>query len=107
MKTALVTGGASGIGRAIAQRLERDGHHVATIDLQPSEADFSYAADVTDRAQVDAALGKIHEQLGPVSVLVNAAGLDGFSRFSPTSRSTSGRECSTSTSTGCSTAVRP
>ena len=81
MKTAVVTGGASGIGRAIAARLERDGHHVATIDLQPSEADFAYAADVTDRAQVDAALGKIREQLGPVSVLVNAAGLDGFSRF--------------------------
>ena len=81
MKTAVVTGGASGIGRAIAARIERDGHHVATIDLQPSEADFAYAADVTDRAQVDAALGKIREQLGPVSVLVNAAGLDGFSRF--------------------------
>ena len=81
MKTAVVTGGASGIGRAIAARLERDGYHVATIDLQPSEADFAYAADVTDRAQVDAALGKIREQLGPVSVLVNAAGLDGFSRF--------------------------
>ncbi len=33
MKTAVVTGGASGIGRAIAQRLEADGHHVATITL--------------------------------------------------------------------------
>ncbi len=58
MKTAVVTGGASGIGRAIAQRLETDGHHVATIDLQPSEADFAYTADVTDREQVDAALGQ-------------------------------------------------
>jgi 2-hydroxycyclohexanecarboxyl-CoA dehydrogenase len=81
MKTAVVTGGASGIGRAIAARLESDGHHVATIDLQPSEADFAYTADVTDRAQVDAALGKIRAQLGPVSILVNAAGLEGFSRF--------------------------
>ena len=81
MKTAVVTGGASGIGRAIATRLAADGHHVATIDLQPSAADFAYSADVTDRAQVDAALDKIHTQLGPVSVLVNAAGLDGFSRF--------------------------
>ncbi len=81
MKTAVVTGGASGIGRAIAARLESDGHHVATIDLQPSEADFAYTADVTDRAQVDAALGKIRSQLGPVSILVNAAGLEGFSRF--------------------------
>ena len=59
MKTAVVTGGASGIGRAIAQRLEADGHHVATIDLQRSDADFAYTADVTDREQVDAALDKI------------------------------------------------
>jgi 2-hydroxycyclohexanecarboxyl-CoA dehydrogenase len=81
MKTAVVTGGASGIGRAIAQRLETDGHHVATIDLQRSQADFAYTADVTDREQVDAALGTIRTQLGPVSILVNAAGLDGFSRF--------------------------
>ena len=81
MKTAVVTGGASGIGRAIAARLQSDGHHVATIDLQPSEADFAYTADVTDRAQVDAALGKIRTELGPVSILVNAAGLEGFSRF--------------------------
>lgn len=82
MKTAVVTGGASGIGRAIAQRLEADGHHVATIDLQRSDGDFAYTADVTDREQVDAALEKIRTQLGPVSILVNAAGLDGFSRFS-------------------------
>ena len=82
MKTAVVTGGASGIGRAIAQRLEADGHHVATIDLQPSEGDFAYLADVTDRDQVDAALQKIRTQLGPVSILVNAAGLDGFGPFS-------------------------
>ena len=81
MKTAVVTGGASGIGKAIAERLAADGHHVATIDLQASAADFAFTADVTDRAQVDAALDKIRTQLGPVSILVNAAGLDGFSRF--------------------------
>jgi 2-hydroxycyclohexanecarboxyl-CoA dehydrogenase len=81
MKTAVVTGGASGIGKAIAARLVADGHHVATIDLQASAADFAFTADVTDRAQVDAALDKIRTQLGPVSILVNAAGLDGFSRF--------------------------
>jgi NAD(P)-dependent dehydrogenase (short-subunit alcohol dehydrogenase family) len=81
MKTAVVTGGASGIGRAIAQRLRADGHHVATIDLTPSEDEFAYTADVTDRAQVDAALSAIHAQLGPVTILVNAAGLDGFAPF--------------------------
>ncbi len=81
MKTAVVTGGGSGIGQAVAQRLRADGLDVATIDLKPSETDFAFAADVTDRSQVDATLAAIRAQLGPVTVLVNAAGLDGFKRF--------------------------
>jgi 2-hydroxycyclohexanecarboxyl-CoA dehydrogenase len=81
MKAAVVTGGGSGIGRAVADRLRADGYHVATIDLNPSDDEFAHTADVTDRAQVDAALAAIRAQLGPVTVLVNAAGLDGFKRF--------------------------
>jgi 2-hydroxycyclohexanecarboxyl-CoA dehydrogenase len=81
MKTAVVTGGGSGIGRAIADRLRADGYHVATIDLSPSDDEFAQTADVTDRAQVEAALSAIRAQLGPVAILVNAAGLDGFKRF--------------------------
>jgi 2-hydroxycyclohexanecarboxyl-CoA dehydrogenase len=81
VKTAVVTGGGSGIGQAVARRLRADGLDVATIDLRPSETDFAFTADVTDRSQVDAALGAIRAQLGPVTVLVNAAGLDGFKRF--------------------------
>jgi NAD(P)-dependent dehydrogenase (short-subunit alcohol dehydrogenase family) len=54
---------------------------VATIDLTPSDEEFAQTADVTDRAQVDQALAAIRAQLGPVSILVNAAGLDGFKRF--------------------------
>ncbi|MGH3556883.1 MAG: SDR family NAD(P)-dependent oxidoreductase [Mycobacterium sp.] len=81
MKTALVTGGGSGIGLAVAERLRADGYQVATIDLKPSETEFAFTADVTDRSQVDAALSAIRDQLGPVTVLVNAAGLDGFKRF--------------------------
>jgi 2-hydroxycyclohexanecarboxyl-CoA dehydrogenase len=81
MKTAVVTGGASGIGRAVADRLRMGGFNVATIDLSPSDAEFAQTADVTDRAQVDAALSAIRARLGPVTVLVNAAGLDGFKRF--------------------------
>jgi len=77
----VVTGGGSGIGLAVAERLRKDGFRVATIDLKPSETDLAFAADVTDRAQIDAALSGIHEQAGPVTVLVNAAGLDGFKRF--------------------------
>jgi 2-hydroxycyclohexanecarboxyl-CoA dehydrogenase len=82
MKNAVVTGGGSGIGRAVADRLRTDGYHVATIDLNPSDDEFAHVADVTDRAAVDAALAAIRAQLGPVTVLVNAAGLDEFKRFS-------------------------
>jgi 2-hydroxycyclohexanecarboxyl-CoA dehydrogenase len=81
VKTAVVTGGGSGIGLAVVHRLRADGLDVATIDLRPSEADLSFTADVTDRSQVDAALSAIRSQLGPVTILVNAAGLDGFKRF--------------------------
>ena len=56
MKTAVVTGGGSGIGMAVADRLRADKYHVATIDLTPSDDEFAQTADVTDRAQVDAAL---------------------------------------------------
>jgi 2-hydroxycyclohexanecarboxyl-CoA dehydrogenase len=82
VKNAVVTGGGSGIGAAIANRLRADGYHVATIDLNPSDADFAYTADVTDRAAVEAAVNAVRTQLGPVTILVNAAGLDGFKRFS-------------------------
>jgi len=80
-KTAVVTGGGSGIGRAIAQRLGADGYQVATLDLNPADEKFAHTADVTDPAQVDRALADIREQLGAVTVLVNAAGMDGFKRF--------------------------
>jgi 2-hydroxycyclohexanecarboxyl-CoA dehydrogenase len=79
--TAVVTGGASGIGQAIAVRLRKDGYRVATIDLNPSESENAYVANVTERAQIDAALAKVHEALGPVTILVNAAGIDGFKKF--------------------------
>ena len=81
MKNAVVTGGGSGIGQAIVNRLRADGHHVAIIDLKPGDEEFAFAADVTDRAQVDEALAGIRSQLGPVSILVNAAGLDSFKKF--------------------------
>jgi NAD(P)-dependent dehydrogenase (short-subunit alcohol dehydrogenase family) len=81
VKNAVVTGGGSGIGAAIASRLRSDGYHVATLDLTPSDEDFAFTADVTDRAAIDEALNAIRTQLGPVTILVNAAGLDGFKRF--------------------------
>jgi 2-hydroxycyclohexanecarboxyl-CoA dehydrogenase len=82
LKTAVVTGGASGIGRAVAQRLRSDGFRVAVIDLSPTDDGFGHVADVTDRAQVDGAVAAIREQFGPILVLVNAAGVEGFKKFS-------------------------
>lgn len=81
MKNAVVTGGGSGIGRAIVERLQADGLNVATLDLNPSDDEFGFTADVTDRAQVDAALDGVRKKFGPVSVLVNSAGLEKFKRF--------------------------
>src|ERR1700754_1410625 len=81
MKTALVTGGGSGIGQAVANRLRSGGYHVATVDLVASDEKFAHTADVTDRATVDAALNAVREQLGPVTILVNAAGMERFKRF--------------------------
>ena len=77
----MVTGGGSGIGQGIAERLSKDGYQVATLDLNPPELEFAQVADVTDRAQVDTAMDAIRERLGPITILVNAAGLDGFKRF--------------------------
>jgi 2-hydroxycyclohexanecarboxyl-CoA dehydrogenase len=82
VKTAVVTGGASGIGLGIAQRLRSTGFHVASLDLNPpADDDFAYRADVTEPEQIADALTAIRAKLGPVTVLVNAAGIDGFKRF--------------------------
>jgi NAD(P)-dependent dehydrogenase (short-subunit alcohol dehydrogenase family) len=90
VKTAVVTGGASGIGLGIAKRLSADGYHVATLDLNPSGADegspdaaagFAQSADVTDRARVSEALAAVRERLGPIAILINAAGKEGHKRF--------------------------
>jgi 2-hydroxycyclohexanecarboxyl-CoA dehydrogenase len=81
VKNAVVTGGGSGIGQAIVNRLRADGLNVAVLDLNPSDDELSYTADVTDRAKVQEALSGIRAKLGPVSILVNAAGLDSFKKF--------------------------
>jgi NAD(P)-dependent dehydrogenase (short-subunit alcohol dehydrogenase family) len=81
VKNAVVTGGGSGIGQAIVNRLRADGLNVAVLDLNPSDDEFGYVADVTDRTQIDDALAAIRAKLGPVSILVNAAGLDSFKKF--------------------------
>jgi 2-dehydro-3-deoxy-L-rhamnonate dehydrogenase (NAD+) len=72
-RTALVTGGASGLGAASAARLRADGLTVITLDLS-GPADIT--ADVTDEAALRAVAGRI----GPVDVLVNSAGIVGANK---------------------------
>ncbi|GAA3219714.1 SDR family NAD(P)-dependent oxidoreductase [Actinocorallia longicatena] len=80
-RTAVVTGGGSGIGLAIADRLAVDGHRVAVFDLDPSGFPDGYTVDVTDRDQVDHALTEVRWAFGPVTILVNSAGQEGYKRF--------------------------
>ncbi|MBE4740806.1 MULTISPECIES: SDR family NAD(P)-dependent oxidoreductase [Streptomyces] len=68
-KAALVTGGAGGLGRAAAQRLRSEGVRVTTLDIHGADA----CADVTD----ERALRQIRDEIGPVDILVNAAGIVG------------------------------
>lgn len=79
--TALVTGGASGIGRAIVARLRSDGFGVAVLDLTPTDEPGGFVADVTDPVAVQAAVGAVRDAFGPITVLVNAAGMERFRRF--------------------------
>jgi 3-oxoacyl-[acyl-carrier protein] reductase len=87
-KVVLVTGAASGIGRAIAERFGAEGAHVVVNDVNGAGAEavaqaivaadgsaLAVAADVSDKAQVDRLFEATLEQFGPVDVLVNNASL--------------------------------
>lgn len=87
-RVAVVTGGARGIGAAIALRLARDGHDVAVLDLDEAACADTVAAvgslgrralavgaDVSDEAAVVAGVRRVVDELGPPAVLVNNAGV--------------------------------
>ncbi len=77
-RVAIVTGGASGIGATVAAALAAVGAQVAVLDLRTdgvAERFFAVAADVADRASVDAAVAAVAEHFGRVDIVVNNAGI--------------------------------
>jgi 2-hydroxycyclohexanecarboxyl-CoA dehydrogenase len=91
-RVALVTGGAGAIGAAVCARLAAAGRAVVVADLDESaastvaaalagEGHLGVAMDVADTDEVDRAVGRVVETLGPVDVLVNVAGWDRFVPF--------------------------
>jgi 3-oxoacyl-[acyl-carrier protein] reductase len=72
-RTALVVGGASGIGRAIAAAYVAEGAHVVIADLAPG--DGVVPIDVTDEDSVAGAVATATESLGTIDILVNSAGV--------------------------------
>ena len=88
-KTAIVTGGTRGIGKAIALRLAADGADVAVLATKETQASAEvvreietmgrraafYACNVADAKEVDATVKKVIEQFGNIDILVNNAGI--------------------------------
>jgi 2-hydroxycyclohexanecarboxyl-CoA dehydrogenase len=91
-RTALVTGGASGIGAATSRRLAAEGAQVAVTDLNldgaravAGELDgAAFELDVRSQDSVRAAVGGAAAELGPVDILVNNAGYDEWGWFTDT-----------------------
>ncbi len=93
-RVAIVTGGGSGIGRAISVRLASDGVAVAVFDRDGDRAGavadeihgvggaaLGLTVDVTERAVIAAGVAEVRHGLGRPTILVNSAGLDGFDPF--------------------------
>lgn len=93
-RVAVVTGGASGVGRAIAEQLASQGRRVAVLDRDGDTADavaraigdtgapaIAVPVDVADRHSVDAAFSAVRNGLGPIHILVTSAAVSGFTPF--------------------------
>jgi NAD(P)-dependent dehydrogenase (short-subunit alcohol dehydrogenase family) len=76
-RTALVTGAAMGIGRAVATRLAAEGARVAAIDREPvlnSDLDLVLRHDLADLAGLAEVVARVVADIGEIDVLINAAG---------------------------------
>lgn len=93
-RVAVVTGGASGVGRAICHHLGSAGSRVAVFDLRADAAGnvadqlraegtdaMAVGVDVADRTRVAAAMGRVREELGPIGIIVTSAAIAGFAPF--------------------------
>lgn len=93
-KVAVVTGGAKGIGRAISVQLARDGAAIAVWDLdgagaaetaalitQAGSRAIACTVDAASAEGITAAVARTRSELGPVTILVNNAGISGFQSF--------------------------
>jgi len=93
-KTALVTGAAAGIGRACALRLAREGIAIGVLDLDLAGCEsvaaeiqaaggkaIALQASIADRQQIAAAVDKLRAAFGPVTIVVNNAGISNFIPF--------------------------
>lgn len=93
-RVAVVTGGGSGMGRAIGRHLAAAGHKIALLDVATEGAAagakeleatgaqaLAVPADVSDRAAVVAALDEVRRRLGPVQIMVTSAGIEAFTSF--------------------------
>jgi 3-oxoacyl-[acyl-carrier protein] reductase len=77
-RVAIVTGGARGIGAACAAALSARGAIVAVLDLDVTAIDaYAIAADITSSDTLREAVARVERELGPVAVLVHAAGISG------------------------------
>lgn len=90
-RTAIVTGGASGMGKATALRFARDGRAVGVLDIDDQGAAavadeinatggraVALKADLGDRAQIEAAVAQTRGAFGPVTIIVNNAAVESF-----------------------------
>ncbi|HJR93970.1 MAG TPA: SDR family NAD(P)-dependent oxidoreductase, partial [Gaiellaceae bacterium] len=78
---ALVTGASRGIGAAVARRMRDEGARVASLDLQAEAPDgvLGLAGDVSRSEDVEAAVARARDELGPIEILVCSAGVTGAS----------------------------